>query len=195
MPTIPDHESDRVKGRSRIRWILGVCLGLAVLGLLAFLFAGSERDFTQVPLSENQFIKDTIEPIKIVDSMVWLDGGSRSLIFEDSRQVRREVCLKSDLAFQYHNLSFDFVPSDGDSRRVPISGSEEKALIGLLQRWQRHDPEARQWHDRIERYHGLNKLRALAGLKRIPDLTGPFTQDQYNKLYTMTLIKILLERN
>src|SRR5262249_26512543 len=149
-------------------WISAACLGLTVLVTLACLLPGYEVDYTEIPLTQNKYLKGIIEPIKIVDCMIFADGGSMGLAFEDSRHVKGAVCLEYNVDFEAKNLSFDFVP-DPDTR-VPIAGIEEKALIGLLQRWRRQDPEAREWHDRMGRY-------------RSADWRTPSTPEQHNKAF------------
>jgi hypothetical protein len=169
------------KARSYIRWISVICLGLVVLASLGFLLAVHEKDFTELPLSENKYLKDIKEPIKHMDSIICADGGSLGLLFKDSRQVIRGVCLEYDVEFNEKNVSFGGMVPDPNTR-VPIAGIEEKALLGLLQRWQRQDPEAQEL------------VKRLAD-KRTPFWSGSETQEQRAKAFAIGFTRRLLERN
>jgi hypothetical protein len=169
------------KARFYIQWISVICLCLVVLTSLGLLLAGHGKDFTEIPLSENKYLKDIKEPITPLDSIIWADGGSLGLLFKDSSQVVRGVCLEYDVEFDEKNVSFGGMVPDPNTR-VPIAGNEEKALLGLLQRWQRQDPEAQEL------------LKRLAD-KRTPFWTGSETQEQRAKAFAIGLTRRLLERN
>jgi hypothetical protein len=169
------------KAKSYFQLIPVICLCLVVLISLGFLIAGHERDFTGIPLSQNKYLKDIKEPITPLDSIILADGGSVGLLFKDSRQVIGGVCLEYDVEFNEKNVSFGGMVPDPHTRE-PIGGIEEKALLGLLQRWQRQDPEAQEL------------LKRLAD-KRTPLWTGSETQEQRVKAFTIGLTRRLLKRN
>ena len=97
------------------------------------------------------FLRDVVEPITIVDAMSFDDGGSKGLRFADSQGIVRDVCLEDtriwgsnpNVLEGHHNVILNsFFPHGRRARRVPISGVEERALLGLLERWGRRDTDA-----------------------------------------------------
>jgi hypothetical protein len=113
------------------------------------------------PLDQSPFLSDVVEPITIVDAMSFDDGGSRGLRFADARGAVRDVCLEDTPAWEdgpnilegHHNIIMNsFFPHGDRARRVPISGAEERALLGLLERWASQDPDAKELERRYELY-------------------------------------------
>ncbi|MDG3004323.1 hypothetical protein [Paludisphaera mucosa] len=101
--------------------------------------------------SPSPALRDVVEPITIVEGTSFDDGGSKGLRFTDARGVLREVCLEDTRVWEddprvlegRHNVILDsFYPGGERARRVPISGLEERELLGLLERWARQDPDA-----------------------------------------------------
>ncbi|WP_337177120.1 hypothetical protein [Paludisphaera sp.] len=112
------------------------------------------------PSPQSPFLRDVVEPITIVDAMSFDDGGSKGLRFADARGVARDVCLEDTRVWEddpntlegHHNIILNsFFPHGEEARRIPISGAEERALLGLLERWASRDPDAKE----LERRYGL----------------------------------------
>jgi hypothetical protein len=114
------------------------------------------------PLRASPYLRDVVEPITIVDALSFDDGGSNGLRFADSRGTVKDVCLEDSLIWDddpnvlegHHNIIMNsFFPRGEHTYRVPISGVEERALLGLLERWASHDPHAQELKRRHELYH------------------------------------------
>ncbi len=114
------------------------------------------------PLSQSPFLSDVVEPITIVFTMSFDDGGSQGLRFADARGTVRNVCLENTLVWAdepkvqegHHNILLNsFYPHGDQAQRVPISGVEERALLGLLERWASRDPDAMELERRYRRYN------------------------------------------
>jgi hypothetical protein len=138
------------------------------------------KDFTKVPLEKCDYLRDVNEPITIVYCIGWSDGGSLGISFKDSRQIEKAACLENDLDGN-RNLTFGTLTPNRDNR-VKVGGIEEKAFLGLLQRWRRQDPEAQELHDRIE-------SNPQSGF------TDNETDQQRTKAMTIALMRKLLKRN
>jgi hypothetical protein len=149
----------RAKGEPYLQRILFGCLSLALLALLWFVLARHNKDFTQFPLNKSEYLRNVSEPITVVEGISWSDGGSMGLSFRDSRQVLRAVCLENDLDGN-KSLTFGKMTPNWE-RRVAMGGSEERAFLGLLQRWHRRDPEAQEWFNRMERWSRFNKEASI----------------------------------
>jgi hypothetical protein len=108
-------------------------------------------DFSGIPLSQAQYLKDVIEPISMNDSRGFDDGGSIGLVFRDSKGNEKSITLLDNLDDE-HNVVFGVCIAYPKESRAPLAGDEEKALLGLLERWYRQDPNATKWNDRIERW-------------------------------------------
>lgn len=185
MADAPAHPAPRPRPRFTVQRAMVVS---AVVSVVAYGFTPRWRrtDFTGVPLEKCEFLRDVAEPIRIDESLHYADGGSVGLIFTDAKGVPRAVCLNNDL-FEYRNLTLgSAVPLSG--RAVPIRGEEERAFLGLLQRWARTDPEGRSWLGRVED-------RSRAGPHRGPITTGGETPQQLAKLGAVTMIVKLQRRN
>src|SRR5262249_7717694 len=146
---------------------------LLVLLSLAMLRCTSPRrsiDYAHVPLSQSEYLKDVVEPISMVVGNSWDDGGSHGLVFRDSKQVIRSVCLLDNLAGEQDLLFGTNVPDSRGRVKHPVGGAEEKAFLGLLERWYRRDIDAKAWSKRMER-------SARAG-HRYSILRGDETEEQ-----------------
>jgi hypothetical protein len=133
-------------------------------------------------LSQSPYLKDVIEPIFMIDSHGFDDGGSIGVVFRESKGNEKSITLLDNLENE-HNLVFGVCDAYPKERRCPLAGDEEKALLGLLERWYRQDPEATKWNDRIDRWlsadsghfeggnevwgEPLAKLRAVCVLRKL----------------------------
>jgi hypothetical protein len=141
----------------RPRLVVAICFLAALLALAAWLGHGRSRQLAAP--EEDSFLRDVIEPITIVDSMYFDDGGSVGLRFSDARGTVRDVCLEDrpdwlhNPDVQLHNLVLNSFFYDGEhARHVPIDGPEARALVAILQRWARQDPDARELERRFALY-------------------------------------------
>src|SRR5271157_3367543 len=50
------------------------------------------RDYSTVPLGRSEFFRDVHEPITMVMGVSW-DDDSQGLVFRNSSQVERSICL------------------------------------------------------------------------------------------------------
>jgi hypothetical protein len=119
-------------------------IAVAALALLLSGVASLIRGRGALPLGRSPFLRDVVEPITIVDGMAFSDGGSLGLRFQDARGVVRDICLEDTRIWEddpgilegHHNVILNsFFPGGERARRVPVSGDEERALLGLLDRW------------------------------------------------------------
>jgi hypothetical protein len=139
----------------------------------------AEGKYSEVPLSEAQYLQGVIEPISMIDSHSFDDGGSIGLVFKDSTGNEKSIVLLDNLDNE-HNLVFGVCVAYPKEGRVALAGDEEKALLGLLERWFRQDPDATKWNDRIDAWSSsgrgnfnqvwgepLAKLRAVCILRSL----------------------------
>jgi hypothetical protein len=160
-----------------------VSLGLLLLVLLSQPLPRRGTDHSQIPLLHSEYLKDVVEPISMVIGISWDDGGSKGLVFKDSRQIIRSVCLLDNLADEQNLIFGNYVP-DHDAKRIPIGAPEEKAFLGLLERWYRQDPEARAWNDRMERSDHRHSI-----------LKGGETEEQISTGIAVYIMRKLGKRN
>jgi len=103
------------------------------------------RDYSTVPLGRSEFLRDVHEPITMVSGISW-DDNSQGLVFRDSSQVERSLCLlfleEEDDPRKRNLLLGSDCPNPEYGKRVPVAGADEQAFLGLLERWFRSDPEA-----------------------------------------------------
>ena len=170
--------------------LLGSAIGIAIW--VGWYISQDPHDFTAVSLAQSPYLKDVVEPITIEDSMSFSDGGSLGLTFRDSRQILRAACLVSNWGqpdsdgTHDHTLAFgQLIPSGG--RRVAVSGAEEQAFLGLLQRWARSDPDALKWNTRAEQWTATGN--------REPFFSGQESKGQLNKAFAVGMIRRLGKRN
>lgn len=166
-----------------------VVSGVVVVLVLAVWVARSRfrPDPAAASLKPTPFLREVVEPITIVDSMAFADGGSEGLRFADARGKARDICLEDSLSGQPNLVLDSFLPDGERARRVPIAGVEERALLGLLERWARQDPDARE----LERRHALyedGKLSIDAFWKGLPE------RDRV-KGVALNILRRLRERN
>jgi hypothetical protein len=100
-----------------------------------------------IPPTQSEYLRDVAEPITMVEGISW-DNNGQGLVFKDSRQALKQVCLlflyeESGDPLKHNLLLGTALPRVQKGRRIPVAGSEEQAFLGLLERWYRNDPEAR----------------------------------------------------
>ena len=132
-----------MKNVRRVLLILG-CLLLAltlVCGSRAWLAPSGHGP---LPLSSSSYLSAVAEPITLVDSMSWDDGGSKTLIFKDARGKEKCICLLDKLNGDQNLILNSISPGrqTPNSERLPVACAQERAFLGLLERWRRDDPEA-----------------------------------------------------
>jgi hypothetical protein len=165
-------------------WLVAaISLCLLPLAMLHHFLARHNSDHSRVPLSQSEYLKDVAEPISMVMGISWDDGGSKGLIFKDGKGVTRSVCLLHNLEDEQNLILGNHIPVP-DAKRIPIRAPEEKAFLGLLQRWYRQDPDARAWNDRMERSDHRHSI-----------LKGDETKEQLAKGIAVSIMRKLSERN
>lgn len=146
-------ESGRAAGSRMKSHPRGIVACVALLAIVTFVASRSRSLPVRGPvgLDRSPFLRDVVEPITIVDAMSFDDGGSKGLRFADSRGAVRDICLADTRIWEdnpnvlegHHNIILNtFFPHGRRAQRVPISGVEERALLGLLERWGRRDTDA-----------------------------------------------------
>ncbi len=172
----------------RIRW---VALGTIILTGMVVARSLTTRhtktiDYSTVPLDRSPYLRDVLEPIAMVQGVSW-DDNSQGLVFRDAKHTEKSVCLlfleEEDDPQQRNLLLGSSVPQPRYGKRVPVAGSEEQAFLGLLERWYRSDPEAREIDRRITE-----------------KTTEPFsdtgkTDGYYGKVIAVRILTILRRRN
>src|SRR4051794_10563190 len=88
------------------------------------------------------FLRSIMEPVTMTDAMSFDDGGSQGLAFRDAARTVRYVCLLNKLDGERNLLLGSFFPTPSRGCKVPVGGPEERAFLGLLERWLRQDAEA-----------------------------------------------------
>ena len=165
--------------RIAVRWSLeaGALVCLVLVGRLLWIYVIKDLgDFTKVPLDRSPFLRDVAEPIAMIkgrdeaaSDSVWL-----GVTFRDGRNVERyaEYVITSYAGEEIHDTLLL------GRKKVPAGGAEERAFLGLLQRWYRQDAEARKLTDPPRR-HDFAKL----------------TEQQQAKVIGAAMMRILLKRN
>ncbi len=179
--------TDRDRKRPRrivlVASLATLCLVLVLLGIWAFV-RQSSRD---VSLADSPFLREVSEPIAIIKGS--LTAGSddhwMGLTFRDANQVEREV------RYIYYWPPVQNHPGYSHAlllgKEVPHGGREERAFLGLLQRWYRGDVEARQLWARVERRD--------PSLGRTPFGWDGLTEPQAGKVVAVSMMKVLERRN
>lgn len=144
---------------NRRRWSVVSCVTISAALSLWAAWSSLPTGRGPVPLHRSSFLRDVVEPITIVNAMSFDDGGSQGLRFKDARGVLKDVCLEDTRVWEddpvalegHHNIILNsFFPRGEGAQRVPVSGVEERALLGLLDRWARQDPNAMTLEQRHE---------------------------------------------
>jgi hypothetical protein len=153
---------------------------------LRLLAATDHPDYSEVLLSQSPYLKDVTEPIFMTDSHGFDDEGSIGLVFRDSKGSEKSVTLLDNLENE-HNLVFGVCEAYPKERRSPLAGNEEKALLGLLERWYRQDQDAMKWNDRIDRWWSAGRGHFKEG----NEVWG----EQLAKLRAVCVLRELRSRN
>lgn len=124
-------------------------LWVAILALASWGGIHARRQATDsLPISHSVYLHDVVEPITITRAVFMDDGGSLGVEFQDSRGTTKQFCRVSTLLDQSEGpnyLQFGVMsPRRGlhPVKQEPVSGVQERALLGLLERWVRTEPEA-----------------------------------------------------
>lgn len=112
-------------------------------------------DFTKVPLAQSPHLRDVAEPISMIRGPheAGSDNHWMGVVFRDANQVERTAIY--DIYVWRGEDSRDTLLLD--ERKVPPAGPEERAFLGLLQRWYLQDAEARDFYAHLKRAD-LSKL-------------------------------------
>jgi hypothetical protein len=134
------------------------------------------KDFTKVPLDRSPYLRDVAEPITLITApgdwasdQVWI-----GVVFVDAKHVERyaKYITTSYAPVELHDTLML------GNKAVPAGGPEERAYLGLLQRWYRQDAEA----------------RALADYPKRIDFTK-LTEQEQARVRGVGIMKRLLRRN
>jgi len=145
------------------------------------------------PLASSRQLGDVVEPITIILGMSFTDGGSQGLRFKDALGKIKNLSLKR---FAFHNPepppvivfgSFSPGSDEEDDDWGPISGVDERALLGLLERWAAADPHARE----LERRFDLVKSRRLT----VYDSWAGLPDEVKIKATAVSILRTLRSRN
>jgi hypothetical protein len=133
-------------------------------------------DFTKVPLDQSAFLRDVAEPITPIKAhgesasdQVWM-----GVTYLDAKHVERyaEWVYTSYAPVELHDTLM--LGTSRNIKPVPAGGADERAFLGLLQRWYRQDAEARRLMDHPKRldFSTLTeqqraRVRAAAIMKRL----------------------------
>jgi hypothetical protein len=162
-----------MKINRRFSRIIAAASLLAILGVW---FAWSRRPdrpgLGPAPLNQSTFLADVVEPITIVSGMSFDDGGSQGLRFKDAQGVVRDLCLERTLSVEREHpetlVLNSYVPAGDHAWRVPRHGIEERATLGLLERWASQDRDAQELDRRYQLYES-GAIGVEAFWEGIPD--------------------------
>ena len=145
------------------------------------------RDHTASARSGSPYLRDIREPIAIVkgSSVAGSDDHWMGLTIRGANGAEREV-----------KFIFYWPPAGAHpgytrtlllGEAVPAGGVEERAFLGVLQRWYRRDPEARDLRARVERRDPT--------LGRTPFGWDGLTGAQAGKVVAVGMMRVLEDRN
>jgi hypothetical protein len=133
-------------------------------------------DFTNVSLAQSPYLRDVAEPIRLISGPhqnasdnVWM-----AIVFTDGKQLERRAEYIT-LLYAPEEITDTVMLGKG---LVPACGPDERALLGLLQRWYRQDAEAQEFYDHLKRAD-VSKL----------------SEPQRAKIVAVAMLKKLLKRN
>ena len=172
---------------SKILGLLLVCFGFTVIKTEGFRAEPPEDaiqvplDTIQVPLSESWFLQDVVEPISMGQGSVTAGSDDHWMVltFHDSQKVKREVKFFYSWTAPGGTPEYKQILWLGE--QVLIGGRQEKAFLGLLQRWYRDDPAAQELWRRAQRGDLASSKDPLAFLtlsesQRAKIIAGRFLQ-------------------
>ncbi len=155
--------------------------------------AEATGDFTRMSLARSGYLRDLVEPIAFTDSASrWgSDDTWEGVTFSDRRGTERTARYIFTWPDVHNTLMLG-------QTRVPPRGDDERAFLGLLQRWYRLDTEVAGL---VERYRRLRDDPA-----RAPDFSNlkidysngrpidHFTKDEWAKLIAVNVMHDLEKR-
>jgi hypothetical protein len=143
------------------------------------------RSYASVSPDRSEHLRGVAEPITMTYAISWSDGGSKGLAFVDSEGREFSVCLMNDLDGDRRLRFGSIVPGKGHA--VPIGGAEERAFLGLLERWAMQSPEARAWESRLAQWRNSDRRSSLS--------TGDETDEQRGIAFGVSIKDRLSRRN
>jgi hypothetical protein len=182
-----------------VGWI--ILVASLVFGIAVFLSPRSPRieehpndRATTILPTQSQYLRDVTEPITMVEGIIW-DNTSLGLVFKDSRQTPKYVCLlrlyeESDDPLKRNLLLGTALPHVQEGERIPVAGAVEMEFLGLLERWYRNDPEARRIAHRIETI--AHRARAR---EPHPYYDQGRTEEYGGKVIAIEIMRLLRRRN
>ena len=100
--------------------------------------------------------------------------------------MTKSFCLLDNLDGE-RNLILGTSAPDRKGKRLPLGCPDEKAFLGLLERWYRQDPDAISWNERIEQRERSDR--------RFSILRKNETEEQLGKGMAVSLMRRLRQRN
>jgi len=124
----------RMPPMSRRRWIIAVGCLLFFGAVLVVLLSENVRP-------SNPFA-GVVEPITFTRVSNFLDGGSVGLEFTDANQKTFWVCrVAPEFGGNFILGSFSPKHDEKELRKYPVGGAGDWALLEVLERWSRRDPD------------------------------------------------------
>jgi hypothetical protein len=137
------------KRKVTIVWVLSIAA--VGVGVVWWFYP---RSYINTPLGDCAYLKNVVEPVIMEDGLSYTDGGSISIEFQDAKGRTRSIFLKNEWGSVdgRANLVVGWAGDQTETANLPIAGREERALLGLLERWLRNDRTAQLWKDREQRH-------------------------------------------
>jgi hypothetical protein len=138
--------------RRKVKIVWALSIAAVGVGIIWWFYP---RSYINTPLADCPYLKNVVEPVFMKDGLSYTDGGSISVEFQDAKGRTRSVFLKNEWGSVdgRANLVVGWAGDrTAETADLPIAGREERALLGLLERWLRDDPTARIWKDKEERH-------------------------------------------
>ncbi|MFO0889124.1 MAG: hypothetical protein U0790_08285 [Isosphaeraceae bacterium] len=145
------------------------------------------RSHADVPPDRSEYLRGVTEPITMVFGISWDDGGSNGLSFKDARGTEYSICMMDSLDGDQHLRFGSTIPEKG--RPVSIGSEEERAILGLLQRWSSQSRDAQAWMAKIEEWRETNKV------DRVSIFNGDESDHQRGNLFAVSIMERLERRN
>jgi hypothetical protein len=127
----------------------------------------------ETPPPNNSFLNDLAEPITIDTGLSLDDGGSLVLQFSDLNGKTRTMMLENTIEWSDEPSRKNLIlgkmnPSESDWV-VPITGREEKQVLGILKRWAEKDPVAQAVEKDYRIHMGSPNLALILAKHRDPN--------------------------
>jgi hypothetical protein len=171
--------------RRKVKIVWALSIAAVVVGIVWWFYP---RSYINTPLGDCAYLKKVVEPIILKDGASYSDGGSISIEFQDSKGRTRSVFLKNEWGSVdgRANLVVGWAGDQtAETADLPIAGHEERALLGLLERWLRDDRTAQLWKDREQRR--APELYESSEWKKDPRIRGT--------IYALGMLDRLKKRN